>query len=89
MVARPYKYIFTRIKVAEVDSVSDSLSSFSRSIFFMMLLTDCVAIADDVIEQERGGVHIMILLYCDCPVQCHETKIEQPSWEFQYSLYHR
>ena len=44
---------------AEVASVSDSLSSFSRRIIFMMLrrsLMDCVDIADDVIEQ--GGVEV-------------------------------
>ena len=41
---------------AEVASVSDSLSSFSRRIIFMMLrgsLMDCVAIADD-----EGGVAV-------------------------------
>ena len=56
--------------VAEVASVSDSLSSFIFTILRRSLI-DCVAvaIADDVTEQEREEESHVMIFYClSCPV---------------------
>ena len=53
--------------VAEVASVSDSLSSFIFTILRRSLI-DCVAvvIADDVTEQEREEESHVMIFYCHC-----------------------
>ena len=63
--------------VAEVASVSDSLSSFIFTILRRSLI-DCVAvaIADDVTEQEREEESHVMIFYClSCPVSWNITSM--------------